>query len=1464
MDPKALEGLSPAEKRALLQKLLAQKAAKPASRPLGPRPGPRDADAPLSFSQERSWLLERLRPMSGDYTIAFALVLRGTLDTVALERTIAELVRRHDVLRTCLPVVDGRPVQRVSPTAAARLEVEDRCGLSEEDQTVAVRLRMDEEAARGFELATGPLARFLLLRYSAEANTLVITLHDTIADGQSLSVLLAELRELYAAFHAGRPSPLPELALQFADFSVWERERATSPQVEEHLTWWRQRLQVLPPRLQLPADARPAASIAPRALVEFALPGALAEELRKLGRQENASLFMVLEAAYHVLISRLSGERDIAVGVATAGRARSELEGLFGRFENLIVLRAEVPGAEGFRAFLRRMRDTVLDTLSHQEVPFSRVVEAVQPTREADQMPIVQVLFGLQPSRAAAYALEGLEVSTVKLDAARTDIELDLHVYEEPDGSLSGVLGYRSDHLRPASAERLVGCYRTLLEGLVAEPERRLEEVSLLSEAERRRLLVEWNDFSEAPPPTCIHEQFAAQAARTPDAVAVVFEDEVLTYAELRWRSGLLARLLRAHGVGPEVRVGVCVERSVEMVVGLLAILEAGGAYVPLDPSYPAERLTLMLEDSGAAVLLTQRHLIGNLGNHHLPTVLADGLELAATSNAPLRPNGVGPANLAYVIYTSGSTGRPKGVMVPHATVANFFTAMDRRLGGSPPGSWLAVTSISFDISVLELLWTLTRGFKVVIQGEEGMTLRTGTGRRRAGKAQSKPLDFSLFYFADDSAQAGGDRYRLLFEGARFADRNGFAAVWTPERHFHAFGGLYPNPSVTSAALAAMTERVSIRAGSVVLPLHHPVRVAEEWALVDNISKGRVGVSFASGWHADDFVFAPENFDKRREVLLEGIDTIRRLWRGESVHYPGGAGNPVDVRLRPQPIQQELPIWLTAAGHPDTFRVAGRLGTNVLTHLLGQSLEELERKLALYREAWKEAGHPGEGHVTLMLHTFLDSDAGRVRERVEGPFRNYLKSSLDLMRGLGRNLGIDIDASSFSPEDLDRLVAHGFERYFETSGLFGTSRTVREKVEHLKELGVNEVGCLIDFGIEPDQVLAGLPHLLQVKERSDKDFRRGSERFSLPAQLRRHAVTHLQCTPSLARALLMDSQAPGALSSLSKLLVGGEALPANLAGPLRELISGELLNMYGPTETTVWSSSHVVGPADGPAVPIGGPITRTQLYILDARLQPVPPGVPGELYIAGDGVVRGYLGRPELTAERFLADPFSGTPGARMYRTGDLARWLSDGTVEFLGRVDHQLKVHGFRIEAGEVEAALEAHPSVRQAVVVAREDEPGDQRLVAYVVPRAEQSVDTGALRQGLLTRLPEHMVPSLLVVLEALPLTPNGKVDRKALPAPGGERATQGRTFVEPRTPAEQDAARVWAQVLGVDKVGVHDDFFSLGGHSLLTLRLSFQVRESLGVELPLRAVFDAPTLEQYARLLEQARNDSSRAAS
>jgi natural product biosynthesis luciferase-like monooxygenase protein/amino acid adenylation domain-containing protein len=1421
----------------------------------------RNDERPLSFAQERLWFLEQLEPGAAFNNIPIALRLEGTLCETALARSLNEMVRRHETLRTIFRNHEGRPAAFAEPARPLALDILDLGGLPPAERDAQARRLMSNEAGKPFALGQSPLLRVRLLRLAAQEYLLLLTAHHIASDGWSMGIFYRELTALYEAFSQGRSPALPDLPVDYADFADWQRHWLQGEVLGKQLEYWKEQLGGARMTLDLPTDyPRPAAQTYRGATRCFALPEKLSAQLKTLSREEDATLFMLLLAAFQTLLHRYSSQDDILVGSPSAGRTRVEIEGVIGFFLNTLVMRGDLSGDPGFRELLRRTRRMALAAYAHQDVPLEKLVEALQPERDLSRSPVFQVMFILQNEPLPPLELAGIKLTPLHTHSGTAKFDLLLSL-EEGSGGLHGFIEYNTDLFGEASIVRMLGHFQTLLEGIVAHPAERLSQLPILTDVEQRQLLVEWNDTrSRYPEDKCVHQLFEEQVERTPEAIAVVFENDELTYQELNHRANQLARELQRLGVGPDVPVGVCVERSLEMMVGLLAILKAGGCYVPLDPAYPPERLSFMLQDSQAPVLLTQAKL--------RPYLKLDATNLQVLSLDPQHPafraahsasapsSGVTSDHLAYVIYTSGSTGQPKGVMVSHRNVANLFAGMDRVLGPEP-GVWLAVTSISFDISVLELFWTLTRGFKVVLYREDH-----GSGpARKTAPPGDKPIDFSLFYFASDAGDRGEEKYRLLLEGAKFADANGFTAVWTPERHFHSFGGLYPNPSLTSVALAMITQHIQIRAGSIVLPLHHPIRVAEEWSVVDNLSRGRAAIALASGWQANDFAIAWENYSQRKEIMRRNIDTIQRLWRGEAITTINGLGEPVEIEIFPKPIQRELPIWLTSSGNAETFQLAGELGFDLLTHLSGQGIEQLAQKIEIYREAWRSHGHaPRVGRVSLMLHTFVSDDRAFVWEKVRGPLGHYLRTYRDLSRnGHG---GVQ-DAGG----DIELLLQNAVERYVETSGLFGTPETCLPTLDKLKAIGVDEIACLIDFGIDTDSVLASLTHLNQLRERSHRirnditpnQVHENGQWRSLPEQILRHGVTHLQCTPSLAGALALVPESLQAMRQLRKLLLGGEALPVSLAKQLREALPGGLFNMYGPTETTVWSTTYPVT-RNEKTIPIGRPIANTEIYILDRNLQPVPAGVPGELFIGGDGVARGYLHRSELTAEKFLTHPFHPASPARLYRTGDRARYRADGAIEFLGRLDQQVKLRGFRVELGEIESALSQHPGVRECAVRIWENGPNDQRLAAYLVAALAANPTDGELRRLLAEKLPEHMLPSVFVRLEQLPRTANGKVDRRALPEPEGIRAALGTAYVAPRTELEKSIAKIWRELLRVDKVGLHDNFFDLGGHSLLVVQAQTRLGDALGTDLRVVHLFQYPTISALAKFLGERPEQAS----
>ncbi len=1036
---------------------------------------------PLSFAQQRLWFLDQLEGASATYNMPAALALRGTLDLAALQQALSGIVARHEALRTTLVECDGVPVQVIAPPAPLALPLIDL--RADPDPAAVVARRAQAAAATPFDLAHDWPLRAQLLWEDDGAWTLLLTLHHSAGDGWSFGLLSRELVALYTAFSQGAPSPLTDLPLQYADYALWQRAWLSGDRLARELTVWRTRLAGAPECLHLPTDRpRPAQQRYRGATLPLTIPAELTAGLRTLSQGAGVTLFMTLLAAWGCLLARYSGEEDLVIGSPVAGRTHQALEPLIGFFVNTLALRLDLTGRPSFRELLARVRGVCLEAYAHQEVPFERLVEALEIPRNLAQAPLFQVMFVLQNTPETALELPDVAVSLLATESAVAKFDLTLSLAEVGD-TLQGTLEYATDLFERATIERLGGHFVQLLHAALAAPERPINALEILPPHERRQLLVDWNATDvPLPPAGAVHTLFEAQAARTPAATAVVFEDTTLTYGELNAQANRLAHALIAQAVGPESTVAIALERSPALIVALLATLKAGGAYVPLDPAYPAARLQYMLADCGARLLLTETRL-----RAHLPTTTAQVLCLDAAADAlahhpatnPGRP--VDPRQLAYVIYTSGSTGQPKGVAVMHGGFANLAQAQIAAFDVDEHSRCLQFAAPSFDV-------------------------------------------------------ASGDIFTALSAGA-----------------------------------------------------------------------------------------------------------------------------------------------------------------------------------------------------TLVL----------------------------------------------SPSSL---------------------------------LG---------------------PALVSV--------------------LKAAGITHWQ-TPVAALAAL-PAAASVALGALRCLVVGGESCPPALAAcwaPGRRFF-----NAYGPTETSVCASlAACVAPID-PAVPlpIGRPLANTRLYVLDAQGQPVPLGVPGELYIGGAGVARGYLNRPELTAARFLDSPF--VPGDRLYRTGDLVRYRPDGNLDFLGRLDHQVKIRGFRIEAGEVEAALAAHPAVREAVVLARPAPTGDLQLVAYVVPQPEASLPSPSdWRTVLQQTLPEYMVPAAYVALDAFPLTPNGKLDRQALPTP--DASTAGAGAVGPRDTLEAVLLGLWSSVLNRPVTDIHANFFELGGHSLLVVRLLAAIEQRTGQHsgqrLPVSRVFESPTVAGLARLLRQ----------
>jgi amino acid adenylation domain-containing protein len=1020
------------------------------------------------------------------------------LNLEALQKALYAVIARHEILRTTYTMCGDAPIQAVSAERPCEFTVTDlrSIPLSERDAQLKDLLR--REAGRPFNLAADLMLRANVLNLNSAENILLLVMHHIATDGWSLGVLCREISALYEAYDSNRSSSLPELSIQYRDFAAWQRKHLDGERLTGDLAYWKKQLNGVPASLELPTDySRPAAQSYRGATQSFVISRVVADQLKALSRREGLTFFMTLLAAFQTLLCRYSGQEDVVVGSPVAGRSREETKPLVGCFINNIVLRTDLSGNPTFTELSARVRDVALGAYEHQELPFEKLVEELHPERNRSRHPLFQVMFELDQLSTEAMRLPGIKVERLDVQNDTAKFDLKLYMVEEQDG-LKGLLEYSTDLFEHATISRMVGNFRTLLEGIVANPNRRVSELPLLTEAERHQLLVEWNDTRrEYPKDKCIHELVEAQAARTPDAVAVIVpstssgddEGQQLTYRQLNDRAEQLAGNLRSMGVRPGAVVGICMERSVDLVVGLLGILKAGGAYVPIDPGYPAERIEFMIEDSAMTVLLTERRS-RETWLCRAQRVRVVSVEELSFTHAVLAEHGgekPRPDDLAYVIYTSGSTGKPKGVEIQHRALVNFLHSMRQRPGLTPQDVLLSVTTISFDIGALELFLPLIVGARVVVVS--------------------------------------------------------------------------------------------------------------------------------------------------REAAVDGLRLI---------------------------------------------------------------------------------------------------------------------------------------------EDLEQCGA-----------------------------------------------------------------------------------TAMQATPATWRMLL---EAGWSGNKSLKLLCGGEALSPDLAKALVSR-SGSVWNLYGPTETTVWSTIWKVEPGSE-RILIGRPIDNTRAYVLDSRLQPVPVGVAGELYLGGDGLARGYRNRPEITAERFVDDPFNAGDRSRLYKTGDLARYLSDGNIEYLGRIDYQVKIRGYRIELGEIESALCQHEAVQHAVVVAREDEQGDgcsalgadKRLVAYAVLKDGAEATIARLRDFLKSKLPEYMIPSGFVFLDTLPLTPNGKIDRKALPEPASSASTVTETFVPPRTITEKTLAGVWAEVLNVEHIGTNSNFFDLGGHSLLLARVHRKLQGIFDREVSLVDLFEYPTISALAQYISR----------
>lgn len=1387
---------------------------------------------PLSSSQYRMWVLCQFDGASRAYNMPGVYVLEGELDVDALGDAFLALINRHEILRTSFRDDHRGEIRQFVHSAEETrfgLVYKDLRKMENPDDRLGKEIRSDIQYP--FQLASAPLWRACLYQVADTNYVLTCVMHHIISDGWSLEILFNELFAFYQALVKGTALSLKPLTIQYKDYAFWQHQQLDGALFQAHKSYWLQQLEGELPVLALPGDhPRPAEKTYHGGRVSTRITAGVSRQLKALCQQQDTSLFMGLLSVVNILLYRYTGQSDIIIGSPTAGRDHIDLEDQIGLFLNTIALRTRFKGEDSFEKLLMQVRRVTLGAYDHQVYPFERLVDDLDIQRDLSRSPLFDVMIILQNAQVrrsdARQHFGNIKISSYELDVhvvSKLDLTFDFTELEE---GLQTTIEYNSDIYDQHTALQWLRHLEQVIQAVIEEPAIPVGELNYMQPHEKKQLLESFNETAvELPAGETIVRLLEQQVKKAPNHIALVADDKIFTYGELNKKVNQVADYLRkVYKVTANDLVGLQLERNEWMLICLLAILKSGGAYVPVDPAYPQERIDYIISDSQCVTVLdgaTLQQIRENLNEY----------------DENDQEENIQSSSLAYCIYTSGTTGHPKGCLLTHGNVVNFFRGMSDIFTGEP-GTWLALTNNTFDISVLELVWTLTRGYKVILQKDV-------TDVVSVPQKPVKPLDFSLFYFGNADVGTEDEKYKLLLEGARYADKNGYAAIWTPERHFHEFGGLYPNPSVLGAALAAVTKNIHIRAGSVVVPLHHPLRIAEEWSVVDNLSRGRVGIACASGWHVGDFVLAPGNYAWRHNEMYTKIDAIKRLWKGESVAFEDGNGNFKSTTIFPKPYQHELPLWITSANSIDTFITAGKMGAGVLTHLLGETVEGLTVKIAAYRKAYAESGHDSrKAQVVLMLHTYIGKDLDTTYARAREPFMDYLRTSVGLLKTLAADLNISLEAENYSEEDMQSLLEHAFNRYVSSASLIGTAATCTKMLEKLSNIGVDEIACLIDFGIGYSDTIEGLENLTALKDAWNARASRAADDYSIHAQVKRHQVTHIQCTPSMAMLLKSDTTP---LQSVRQLLLGGERLPLSLVkGLYSALPNVAIYNMYGPTETTIWSACTRIERSAGKIL-IGKPIANTRIYILDDHKQPLPVGVEGEIYIGGKGVALRYINKPQLSADRFIADPF--ISGERIYKTGDFGKWSPDGNIEYIGRKDDQVKVNGHRIELQEIETALLAHPLIDETVVWVRESAAGEKELIACFV--GKQLLPAAELRTFLRNKLPAYMLPAHFVQLPKLPLTPNGKVNRRQLPGPEVQEDTR-YDYVLPRNEIEEQLVQIWQELLGKDKIGITDNFFDIGGNSMRIVRMVTMINKIVAKKITVTTAFRFTTIRALSEYL------------
>ncbi len=1404
---------------------------------------PEQESYPLTSAQLRFWLLCQMPEVNKAYNIPFTIKLKGNLNIELLNEAFKLLIHRHETLRTSfIQNSDGEIQQQVQSIGTVNFNL-DLITLDTQD---TLSDTISEFNRQSFDLAQAPLIKGCLIKTNDNCFYLSIIVHHIVFDGHSLQVLMKDVSTLYNRLLSSSKIDLPELKVQFKDYTSWANNLMSDNRVKQHQFWINELSGELP-ILNIPTyQNRPKIQTYNGNSLSYQLNDRLLKKLEKFSKRQKTTDFTVLLAALKGLLFRYTSQTDIIIGTPVLGREHTDLENQIGLYINTIPIRTRFNKSDDFNQLVSNQKNTLVKAYANSGYSFGDILNGLSLHRDTSRSPVfdILVIYQKQTDNSTNFTTLFDEASCESYEDSKSFVsKYDITFsFLEFDGHLSISAEYNIDLYEQSFIENMIVNFENFLEGCIKDPTQEIQEISYVGKTQADKLLNEFNytqkniDFQKT-----VVDLFVDRAELSSEKIAIICENKKITYKELDQKSNQLAIYLKEKGVKPNSTVGVFLGRSIEVVVAILGILKSGASYLPLDPFYPIHRTDYILKNSETNFVVTNNETKDVLTNNLITINLND--QVIWEKNCDVQFASPEPLSMAYVIYTSGSTGKPKGVKVSHKNLSNFIAGMNHKFDSkSESDVWLAMTSMSFDISILELLWTLTEGNKIVMHLERPIPVA------------SKPkMDFSLFYFpTHNNTTQQQNKYELLLEGAKFADQNQFEAIWVPERHFHNFGDQFPNPSVAAAAVSSITKNIKLRSGSVVLPLHDPIRVAEEWSMVDNLSEGRVELSIASGWHPNDFVLAPNSYENRHQVMREGITTLKNVWKGKSVTRKNGVGKDYEFYVHPKPIQKELPLWITAAGSIETFKYAGSIGANILTHLLGQNIEDLEEKIKVYRQTLIDNGYnPEKYKVALMLHTFVSDDLDFVKQTVERPFKNYLKNSINLLKPIAEELDLDLD------NDLEPLLDIGYQRFYKTSSLFGTPESCHNMVNRVYEIGIDEVACLIDFGVDHELVIDNLKYLFDLKDsvkrgRAQHDFLvktidKLTESESTAQLINNHKVTHMQSTPSLYEELLLNDKGREALKNIKTLMVGGEALKKSLAQKLILQVGSSIHNMYGPTETTIWSSVKTVSEDEN--ITIGKPIINTKIYILDANNQLCPERVSGELCIGGDGVTLGYLNKETLTNERFIDNPF--VENEKIYRTGDLACWLPNGELQYQGRLDSQVKIKGYRIELKEIENVILDHKSIIQSAVSAI-DENNQTFLVAYI--KTADTLDDDVLKEYLRLRLPHYMIPQHIIMLEEFPQTPNGKIDFKALPRPN-DTVKQSKKYIAPRNETEEQLSILWGDFLKAEQLSIDDNFFEIGGNSMKAFQLLSLINTSLNTDIKILSFFQYPTIRTLAEHLDNA---------